>query len=336
MKIFKIIFFVFAFINCSFLFGQNNLNSPSVYSYEAAKEIVELEKANDIEHLELSNRDCGKLNKTKIILEFENLESLVLLSNKITLPQDLSSMSELIRVDIYGEKLNNLRDVFESLATLSNLETLILRGNLSTIPISIINLKNLKKLDLSENNLSVIPKYLSDLDKLETLDLSKNRISQIDFSLNKFKELKNLDLSHNDLGLSNNWIFLNKESNNIESLNISFNNIIEIPCDIENIKSLKRITIIDSNLVLFPTCFNDFYARIFHIGTTKTISLENINKNIPYHIAFFHYKAPFEEKLFELIRKEYPNLGIVINFECIIHMSEYFYKKLSDYEETRD
>lgn len=142
--------------------------------------------------------------------------------------------------------------------------------DLKEIPKSITKLKNLEYLDISHNQLKEIPFFLTDLKKLAFLDCSHNQITDADIVPSQLKKLKGLNLNHNQLTkitanfpnvenlyLENNQITkidLLHFCKNLKSINLSDNqlNFIDIPYG-ESLKNLNLLNISNNQFLDIPS-----------------------------------------------------------------------------------
>lgn len=89
-----------------------------------------------------------------------------------------------------------------------------------------------------------LPLSFFTLPSLIELNLSKNQLSSID-GVESLKNLARLDLSENQLlELPSNV----EQLENLESLNLRENNLSDLPSGLGNLKKLKRLLIKDNNL----------------------------------------------------------------------------------------
>lgn len=126
-------------------------------------------------------------------------------------------------------------------SNLAFLESLDLSHNvIGKISKKIINLQNLKILNLNDNFISVLPPFLKDIKYLEELHLNNNRIELIPSSVQYFYNLKILNISQNIIDRLPMEIGL---INKLESLNIEKNEFTEIPTTLCYLENLKCITL---------------------------------------------------------------------------------------------
>lgn len=120
---------------------------------------------------------------------------------------------------------NQLRSwpAFELLQSVSKID--FSDNQLTTIPDQISLLQALQVLNLSHNAIHIISDQISSLVKLEEANLSSNRIENV--PLFSSSNLMLLDLSHNSIASLSNSFF--SQIQLLESLDISFNNLTELP-----------------------------------------------------------------------------------------------------------
>ena len=133
----------------------------------------------------MANKDqviCLDLTKSRLkdfpieVLEFKNLEVLLLNRNKITMiPQSISQLQSLRVLAIYRNRIEDM----SPLCNLPNLEQLDISDNfIEAIPDDINKLKSLKKLYLGMNVIGHFPATLGMLENLEYLDLTENEMNR--------------------------------------------------------------------------------------------------------------------------------------------------------------
>uniref|UniRef100_A0A673JHF2 Leucine-rich repeat-containing protein 40 n=1 Tax=Sinocyclocheilus rhinocerous TaxID=307959 RepID=A0A673JHF2_9TELE len=145
--------------------------------------------------------------------EQTDLTKLLLSSNKLqSLSEDVKLLSALVVLDIHDNQLSSLPD---SIGDLEQLQKLILSLNkLTELPSglwrltnlrylvltkSLVNLKNLVKLNLSCNKLKSLPPAISQMKNLIMLDCSQNQLESIPPVLAQMESLEQLYLRHNKL-----------------------------------------------------------------------------------------------------------------------------------------
>ncbi len=249
--------------------------------------------------------DAGLNEFTPEILELSNLESLDLSNNYIEeIPNEIRNLSKLKHINLSNNKyLKGSLEIFNFFNELRylNLENTKISGgytsiseNLKYLNLSSVNMKY-GVLDISKSrNIEVLKVRKAQLKKikgfqyqkkLKIVDISNNFISSNDdFKLKECKQLDSLNLSKNELtsipdlgnppayiNLSSNPIFslsikdykniagskyidlsfmsIDKFSsgiqilNSCESLNLSYNNLKELPKELEGFKNLKSLNV---------------------------------------------------------------------------------------------
>ncbi|MDD2822704.1 MAG: hypothetical protein PHQ59_01350 [Candidatus Daviesbacteria bacterium] len=154
------------------------------------------------------------------IWQLKNLQSLniayVEFKNS-TLPAEISNVSNLKRLSVYGSNIssippqisqltqltyldfgaNNITVLPPEIGSLKNLATLNLFHNeLNSLPDSIGNLQNLKKLVLSNNSFSIFPEVLTKLNGLEELNMNQNHLASVSLQIGNMNHLKKLSLNN--------------------------------------------------------------------------------------------------------------------------------------------
>lgn len=176
---------------------------------------VSINRIVNLEELILSNNHLTKISIEKLI----NLKSLSIINNPI-IYQNIEHLKNIKSLKLYGCSLYTLPDSFESLKNLRNLD---IGGNLFTILPNVIFKLNLERLDLSNNEMKILNfsklinlknlKYLNltrnflttfpDLPVcLEELNISHNYFKELPFSIIKFTKLKKLNLGGSCLKIS--------------------------------------------------------------------------------------------------------------------------------------
>ncbi len=144
----------------------------------------------------------------------------------------LSSKGRVIGLNLQNLKFKSFPDLITSF---KKLQVLNFNDNIiNNIPSSLSNLKELKRLSLSQTGISNLY-FLRGLENIEVLSLRGNEISTIeDFGfLKSFENLKKIDLRKNELTHLPSWLFeFPMKVGNSEAININNNPIIDPPQEI--------------------------------------------------------------------------------------------------------
>jgi len=120
--------------------------------------------------------------------------------SEYTIPRIKSDLLDLEEINLNSNISSSTCEFNSTLA--SNFKNeYIQRVKIKTIPKEIFNLKNIKKIDLSNNNLSFVPKEISNFENLTSLNLSHNNINLLPDSLDKLISLEELNISYNKLNI---------------------------------------------------------------------------------------------------------------------------------------
>lgn len=141
---------------------------------------------------------------TKQLWMLSNLENLNLSNNQLeAIPAELGNLKKLVALNLSGNELTTLP---EETGKLENMETLDLsRNKLTRLPRVIGRLKNLKELYISGNSLRCslssndLPKELVQLSNLKILDLGFNRLELFPTEVQGLTNLTHLNLRGNPL-----------------------------------------------------------------------------------------------------------------------------------------
>ena len=175
------------------------------------------------------------------------------------------------------------------------------------IPSSIYHFKNLKELYLYKNNLHELPGELALLNSLETINISDNPFNGIPEVIKRLINIKKLIASNINIKELSADFFNN--FNRLEWLDLSNNNISELPDSIDNLKVLKF-------LYLYNNKFNEIPEFVTHLPNLRELNLsENYITKIPdwiydkkfNNLTIFLLKTPINDS----IKKN--NMGPKIN-----------------------
>lgn len=140
----------------------------------------------------------------------------------------------------YSDKAR-LKEIPDGIKNFESLEELNIEGNqLESFNNGILQLKKLKKLNLSRNSISQLPD-LSSLSNLEFLDSSSNRISEIPESIFSILKLKILDFgfNHNIKTISDKI----HQLQDLQSLNLNANEIESLPINTSKLTNLSSLNL---------------------------------------------------------------------------------------------
>lgn len=120
---------------------------------------------------------CQLTQFPREVLELSKLETLLMTDNNIILPQDISRLGKLIKLDLQDTGLKLIPKELFDIETLQDLD--LSRNFLEEIPHQIGQLTSLTTLDICENKLTQIPESLFTADR-------GNAVLEIDAAQNKF------------------------------------------------------------------------------------------------------------------------------------------------------
>ncbi len=146
-----------------------------------------------------------------------------------------------------GNKLTKFPDV---VLQLTNLKILNLsRNQITSIPEGIEVLSNLIRLSLSENQITAIPDAIGKLSNLRFLNLSENQITAIPDAISKLSNLTQLDLCSNQITAIPDAI---SKLSNLTQLYLSNNQITKIPEAIAQLSNLTYLYLSDNQITKIP------------------------------------------------------------------------------------
>src|SRR6476469_8219933 len=173
------------------------------------------------------------------------------------LPPEIGKCTQLETVVLAkfdGEKSkwvgNKLTEFPDAVLQLTNLKILNVSHNqITSIPEEIGQLSNLTRLDLSENQITSIPEEIGQLWNLTHLDLSSNQITSIPEDLAQLWNLTLLDLSSNQItsipeDLGQLW--------NLTDIYLSSNQITSIPEDLGQLSNLAGLYLSENQITSIP------------------------------------------------------------------------------------
>ena len=145
---------------------------------------------------------------------------------------------------------NKLTEFPDAVLQLTNLKILNLSWNqITSIPEALGQLSNLTKLKLSGNQITSIPEALGQLSNLTRLDLHKNQITSIPEAIGKLSNLTELDLHNNQITSIPKVI---GQLSNLTRLSLSDNQITSIPEVIGQLSNLTKLVLSYNQITSIP------------------------------------------------------------------------------------
>ena len=137
------------------------------------------------------------------------------------------------------------------------LETLAVHDcNLKIVDSRMLQLRNLRILDLSKNRLQKLPEDWWTLSQLSEIKLSENQISEIPAGLCKghlTTNLRLLDLSHNKIKQLRPYVC---ELQGLVTLNLNHNQLVNLPFSMSNLRQLRSLLVTNNQLRTLPAHFS--------------------------------------------------------------------------------
>jgi len=145
---------------------------------------------------------------------------------------------------------NKLTEFPDAVLQLTNLKILDLSSNqITAIPEAIGQLSNLRGLYLGDNQITSIPEELGQLSNLTQFDLSDNQITSIPEAIGKLLNLKQLDLSANQITQIPKAI---GKLSNLTELDLSDNQITAIPEALGQLSNLTALSLSSNEITAIP------------------------------------------------------------------------------------
>lgn len=164
--------------------------------FKSSLSLIKLKQFTNLKNLTL--RYSPIVNQNELFYEIsklKHLESLDLIDcslNNYISPQ-ISNLKSLKALSIENKSISKLPN---EIGQLTNLELLYVHGKLKYLPDSIVNLKNLRELNLGYNSFSVFPQGILKLQNLVYLNLENNNISNIPVEIKRLKKLKFVSIAN--------------------------------------------------------------------------------------------------------------------------------------------
>ncbi|MFX1344483.1 MAG: leucine-rich repeat domain-containing protein [Promethearchaeota archaeon] len=196
-----------------------------------------------IEFLDLS---YNKLVNLPDLHHFKTLRSLNLKSNRLrNLPESIGSLTSLKYLNLRNNMISNLP---KSINSLSSLQVLDLHGNkLKSISVNLS--KSIIELEIGWNNFDTIPIGLKFLSFLERLGFGGNKLINLPDWIGMYHSLRQLDLYDNKLMKIPESLGSLKS---LEELNLRNNQLNHLPSSLSNLKSLKILNLSWNSFTILP------------------------------------------------------------------------------------
>jgi len=168
------------------------------------------------------------------------------------LPDELSELTQLETLNLYGNKLTGLPKWFVNFKHLSSLN--IRANKLTVLPEWLGQLSRLRSLEISQNQLTVLPKSLERLSQLQDLHFWENSLTELPEWLGQLTELRVLSLRNNQVSvLPNSFIHLQ----HLQKLIIHNNRLKALPEFISQLKNLRELIVSNNQLTYLPESIQD-------------------------------------------------------------------------------
>ncbi len=151
----------------------------------------------------------------------ENVFCADLSSSVLTdLPENLQELTQLVKLNLYNNKLEVLSD-------------------------NIASLGELVDLDLSSNDLKSINPIIKEVEYLHMLNLNKNELRDLPAEFGELKNLKTLYLRNNYFEKVPSSI---TRLNNLKTLDLSINQLTSLPIEMANLKNLEELILVGNKI----------------------------------------------------------------------------------------
>jgi len=195
---------------------------------------------SSLQHLEILDATGNEIDSWNVGFS-ECLLELRLDENKLTsLPGSFSGMKNLKVLELGDNHISSLPD---DIGILSRLEILNLSHNkLSRLPESVGELPSLKILDLSGNSIENLPDKFQSAKVIESFFMEKNYLKTLPSWFDSLFSIVNLGLADNQLiGSPLPDSFGTVSGNSLKSLDLSANNMSQLPDSIGELKNLEKL-----------------------------------------------------------------------------------------------
>ncbi len=144
-----------------------------------------------------------------------------------------------------------IRELPEQVLQLHQLKILDLFSNqLTSLPAEIAQFQNLQTLLLHSNQLASLPAEIGQLQNLQTLLLASNQLASLPAEIAQFQNLQTLDLCSNQLESLPAEI---SQLQNLQTLYLGSNYLTILPAEIGQLQNLQTLSLRSNNLTSLPT-----------------------------------------------------------------------------------
>ncbi|OUM62313.1 hypothetical protein PIROE2DRAFT_11466 [Piromyces sp. E2] len=258
-----------------------NLKELNV-SYNAISTLLGIGKLTKLTSLKI------QYNKIRILPEeicnLINLKELNVRCNDIsTLPERIGNLINLTELNISNNNINILPD---SIGELLNLSSLYIDSNeITELPKSLGSLFNISTLYISNNKIESIPEEIGNLLNLIYFEFDKNPLKSIPNKIGNLINLRYIKVCDN-LSIKNYFApniipsfseYSFQRFQRINKLDLSNKNLTQIPVDIMNLRIENELNISDNNLKEIPSILRST-GSLKKIDARNNIKINSINK----------------------------------------------------------
>ncbi len=168
----------------------------------------------------------------------------------VRLPDSMASLKSIRKVNLSINHQLDFTQIFSVLKELPALEEIILSNcKMSSFPMEVLELKQLKKLDIAQNQIKVLPGELQQLKDLEELILDGNPLHTLEPSFFQLKNLKKLFARNCELENIPSEVQHLKQ---LQVLALNNNLLKTLPASLEHLQWLKELHLNDNALEVLP------------------------------------------------------------------------------------
>ncbi len=244
-------------------------------AYLSAEKKIEEARQSGAKKLDLSvaddEKDNGELTELpESLSQLSQLEKLDLSGNRLTmLPESLSQLTQLQSLDLSSTQLATLPEWLGQFTQLRSLR--LSRNQLKTLPELVGRLVQLQSLQVYDNKLTELPDWIGKLSALEYLHILGNKVTTLPSSIGHLIRLRYLDLRSNyltelpaleklalleSLYLSDNQLEVLPDwigkLSKLQSLDLVKNRLQSLPDTLSNLTQLRKLAFSGNEFSVFP------------------------------------------------------------------------------------